>query len=117
MVSTLYIYAVKARAAQTKAGAYLADRARALEAEVENSKRNLATALAPDPAERSSSGYFFVLANIGLDQSEDNARLARREDMGGEDLDCRPRGGGLQKNEKNVCGLHEAMMRAEISNR
>lgn len=113
----LSLYAVQARAAQGKAGDYLADRARTLEAEVENSKQTLATVLAPDPAERGSSGYIFVLARIGLGQSEKNACLPRGEDMmRGEGSESRPSGGGSQKKE-NAVGIHDAMMRAEISNR
>lgn len=106
---------MKARAAQRKAGAYLADRVRVLEAEVENSKQTLATALASDPAESGSSTYSFVLASIGLGQSEGDAFLARRADMSGEDADDGASGG--LKNNAHVGGLHEAMMRAEIFNR
>lgn len=106
---------MKARTAQRQAGTYLADSARVLEAEVENSRQALATALAPDPAERGSSSHSFVLASIGLGQSEENAFHARGTGVSGEDAGAGA-SGSLQK-KANVGGLHEAMIRAEVSHR
>lgn len=109
------MFATKARAAQGKAGVYLAERAITLEAEVETSKQTLATALARDPAQRVSSGHTFVLASIGLDGSKNNEVLDRDAGMSEKAADGGA-SGGMQK-KANVSGLNEAIMRAEISNR
>lgn len=102
----------QARTAHRKAGTYLADRARALEAEVETSRRSLTAALAPDRAEHSSSIHAFVLSSIGLGQCDDTAQ-GTGESERGETTEalarCQP--------QTSAGGLREAMMRAEVSSR
>lgn len=82
--------------AHTKAGSYLAERSRELEAEVDSSKRALALALSQDRADRGSSELASVLANIGFSEWEQSA------DVSGD---------------SGVDEFHGAMMRSEISSR
>lgn len=102
----------QARTAHRKAGAYLTDRARVLEAEVETSRQTLATALAPDRAERSSSTHAFVLSSIGLGQCDDTAQGARESER---DETAEALGG--RQNQNDAGGFREAILRAEVSSR
>lgn len=105
----------QARTAHRKAGTYLADRAAVLEAEMDNSRRILAAALAPDRAERSSSAHAFVLSSIGLGE-RDGVRILAQGASGSERDETAEASGGCQ-NLTSTSGFREAMMRAEVSSR
>lgn len=105
----------QARTAHRKAGTYLADRARDLEAEVKNSRQTLAAALAPDGAESSSSTRAFVMSSIGLGECIDIPTIARGTGANVRDETAGSLGG--YQSQKDARGLSEAMMRAEVSSR
>lgn len=105
----------QARTAHRKAGTYLADRARILEAEVEKSRQTLIAALAPDRAEQSSSAHALVLSSIGL--SEGEGITIRAQEIGEGESDKTAEALGRCQNQNNFGGFREAMMRAEVSSR
>lgn len=83
--------------AHTKAGTYLVERSRELEAEVDSSRQALALALSQgDRADRRSSELASVLAEIGLSECEKSDGVT---------------------GDSGVDEFHGAMMRSEVSSR
>jgi len=108
-----YLIAAQARTAHRNAGTYLAERARTLEAEVDIAKRTVATCLAPDRAERSST-FASVLARMGLGEIEERGSCAHGTGNNSEENQTWTIS---ERQQEENDGLQFAMMHVDVSNR